>query len=166
MAARIRLGEVSYAKLSPHPAPPALDCWYLTGPTAAGKTQVGVELALRLNAEIVSLDSMAIYQGMDIGTAKPSAHDAGAQCRIILLDLVPPTEDFSLSEYIDAAHAAIAEIKRPRAGSPVCRRDAAVFEVAAPRRLSRAAGGLGVSRGDRDGVAVAAGRGAASNDCK
>jgi tRNA dimethylallyltransferase len=92
------------------PAPPALDCWYLTGPTAAGKTKVGVELARRLNAEIVSLDSMALYQGMDIGTAKPSALDRAA-VQHHLLDLVPPTEEFSLSEYIDAAHAAIADIR-------------------------------------------------------
>src|SRR5438874_10535642 len=88
------------------PAPPALDCWYLTGPTAAGKTQVGVELALRLNAEIVSLDSMAVYQGMDIGTAKPSQQDA-ERVRHHLLNLVPRSEEFSLSEYIDAAHATI-----------------------------------------------------------
>ena len=92
------------------PAPPALDCWYLTGPTASGKTKVGVELALRLNAEIVSLDSMTIYQGMDIGTAKPSAEDR-ARVPHHLLDLVPPNEDFSLSDYIDAAHAKIAEIR-------------------------------------------------------
>ena len=92
------------------PVPPALDCWYLTGPTASGKTKVGIELALRLNAEIVSLDSMTIYQGMDIGTAKPSAEDR-ARVPHHLLDLVPPNEDFSLSEYIDAAHVKIAEIR-------------------------------------------------------
>lgn len=95
---------------SPRPAPPATGCWYLTGPTASGKTKVGVELALRLNAEIVSLDSMTIYQGMDIGTAKPTAEDR-ARVPHHLLDLVPPSEDFSLSDYIDAAHAKIAEIK-------------------------------------------------------
>ena len=48
------------------------DCWFLTGPTASGKTAVGVALARRLGAEILSLDSMAIYRGMDIGTAKPT----------------------------------------------------------------------------------------------
>lgn len=94
----------------PSPALPARDCWYLTGPTAAGKTQVGLELAERLNAEIISLDSMAVYQGMDIGTAKPTPAD---RARVVhhLIDVVPPTEDFSLSEYIDAAHAAIREIR-------------------------------------------------------
>src|SRR6476661_3119819 len=94
----------------PSPVPPALDCWYLTGPTAAGKSQVGVELALRLNAEIVSLDSMAVYRGMDIGTAKPSPADA-QRVRHHLLDIAPPSDEFSLSEYIDAAHAAIASVK-------------------------------------------------------
>src|SRR5437762_1867394 len=54
---------------------PALNCWYLTGPTAAGKTQVGLELAERIGAEIVSLDSMTLYIGMDIGTAKPTPAD-------------------------------------------------------------------------------------------
>ena len=92
------------------PAPPATGCWYLTGPTAAGKTKVGVELAQRLHAEIISLDSMALYQGLDIGTAKPSAEDRSRVAHH-LLDLVPPTDEFSLSQYIDAAHAAIAGIR-------------------------------------------------------
>ncbi|HEY2414625.1 MAG TPA: tRNA (adenosine(37)-N6)-dimethylallyltransferase MiaA [Pirellulaceae bacterium] len=90
--------------------PAAVDCWYLTGPTAAGKTHVGIELARRIGAEIVSLDSMAVYREMDIGTAKPSA----AQRQAVphhLIDVVPPTEDFSLSEYVDAAHAAIVDIR-------------------------------------------------------
>ena len=52
-----------------------LDCWYLTGPTASGKTSVGVELALLLQAEIISLDSMALYREMDIGTAKPTPEE-------------------------------------------------------------------------------------------
>src|SRR3954464_7849652 len=86
------------------------DCWYLTGATASGKTALAVELAHRLGAEIISLDSMAVYRGMDIGTAKPSPADR-QRVPHHLLDLVPPTEEFSLSEYIDAAHAAIAEIK-------------------------------------------------------
>lgn len=90
--------------------PPLLDAWYLTGPTASGKSGVGLELARRLSAEIVSLDSMALYQGMDLGTAKPSAADR-AQVPHHLLDLVPPSHDFSLSEYIAAAHRVHAEIQ-------------------------------------------------------
>src|SRR6267142_2120891 len=45
----------------------------LTGPTGSGKTPLGIALAERLGAEIISMDSMAVYRGMDIGTAKPSA---------------------------------------------------------------------------------------------
>src|SRR6266404_9519416 len=96
--------------MEPSPTPPAVDCWYLTGPTAAGKSHVGIELAQRLNAEIVSLDSMAVYVGMDIGTAKPSPGDRN-RVPHHLIDLVPPSDEFSLSEYIDAAHAAIEDIK-------------------------------------------------------
>ena len=47
----------------------------LVGPTASGKSEAAIELALRLNAEIVSVDSMTVYRGMDIGTAKPSLAD-------------------------------------------------------------------------------------------
>ncbi len=94
----------------PSPVPPAVDCWYLSGPTAAGKTQVGVELAQLLNAEIVSLDSMAVYRGMDIGTAKPSPADR-RRVPHHLLDIAAPSEEFSLSEYVDAAHEAIADIR-------------------------------------------------------
>ena len=89
---------------------PAADCWFLTGPTAAGKTVIGLELAEQLNAEIISLDSMAIYREMDIGTAKPSQQ----QRRRVphhLIDLVNPDEDFSLAEYVDVAHDTAAEIR-------------------------------------------------------
>lgn len=89
---------------------PGLDCWYLTGPTASGKTPLGIELAGRLNAEIISLDSMAIYRGMDIGTAKPSA----AEQRTVphhLLDVIDPDEEYSVAQYVAAAEAKIAEIR-------------------------------------------------------
>ena len=89
---------------------PAFDCWYLTGPTAAGKTGVAVELAELIGAEIVSLDSMAVYRGMDIGTAKPSAEQRRRVAHH-LLDIVEPNEDFSLAQYVAAAHDTIAQIK-------------------------------------------------------
>lgn len=84
-------------------------CWYLTGPTASGKTAVGVELALLLNAEIISMDSMAIFRGMDIGTAKPTPAER-ARVPHHLIDIVDPSEDFSLAAYLDAAQAAVREI--------------------------------------------------------
>lgn len=89
---------------------PTLDCWYLTGATAVGKSQVGIALARKINAEIVSLDSMAIYRGMDIGTAKPTKEEQ-AQVPHHLIDIVDPSEEFSIERYLDAAHAAIADIK-------------------------------------------------------
>lgn len=90
--------------------PAAPDCWYLTGATASGKSQVAIELARRLDAEILSLDSMAIYRGLDIGTAKPTLAERH-EVPHHLLDLVDPTDDFSLSQYLDIAHRTIAEVR-------------------------------------------------------
>ena len=58
--------------------PASADCWFLTGPTASGKTAVGVALAEQVGAEIISLDSMALYRGMDVGTAKPTGREREA----------------------------------------------------------------------------------------
>ena len=62
------------------------DLLVITGPTATGKTALGVEAALTLNGEVVSADSMQVYRGMDIGTAKPSKEELetviGLQCGI------------------------------------------------------------------------------------
>ena len=88
----------------------ALGCWYLTGATASGKTRVSLELAKLLNAEIISLDSMAIYRGMDIGTAKPNPQQQ-AEIPHHLIDIVDPPESYSVSEYRNAALALIDEIQ-------------------------------------------------------
>jgi len=84
-------------------------CWFLAGPTACGKTALSLKLAGYLPAEIISLDSMAIYRGMDIGTAKP---DATAQwmARHHLIDVVDPHEEFSVADYVEQCAAAAAEI--------------------------------------------------------
>ena len=87
----------------------SLSCWYLSGPTASGKTKVGVALARRLGAEIISLDSMAIYRDMDIGTAKPTDEELGGM-PIHLTDIVDPSEEYSLAKYVAAAHEKITEI--------------------------------------------------------
>jgi tRNA dimethylallyltransferase len=89
---------------------PVLDCWYLTGPTASGKTEIGLELAERLSAEIISLDSMTLYREMDIGTAKPT-HQQQQRVPHHLIDILSPDEEYSLSNYVDAAKVAIAEIR-------------------------------------------------------
>ena len=86
------------------------DCCFLTGATAVGKTAVGIALAKRIGAEIISLDSMAIYRGMDIGTAKPTAAQR-LEVPHHLLDFVSPSEEFSVAQYIDAAAATVAEIR-------------------------------------------------------
>ncbi|REJ65291.1 MAG: tRNA (adenosine(37)-N6)-dimethylallyltransferase MiaA [Planctomycetota bacterium] len=89
---------------------PVDDCWFLTGPTASGKTALSLELAERLGAEILSLDSMAVYRRMEIGTAKP---DTATRARVAhhLIDLVEPTEDFSISQYLEHAHRAVDDIR-------------------------------------------------------
>src|SRR5688572_30150292 len=90
--------------------PPLLQrCWFLAGPTASGKTAVSLELAERLNAEIVALDSMTLYRGMDIGTAKPSPEER-ARVAHHLLDIVDPHEEFSLADYLVAAETACRDI--------------------------------------------------------
>ena len=88
---------------------PACDCWFLTGATAVGKTQVGLALAEHLGAEIISLDSMAIYRGMDIGTAKPSPAQQ-AQVQHHLIDIVEVEEEYNIDRYLEAARAKITEI--------------------------------------------------------
>ena len=86
------------------------ECWYLTGPTASGKTAVGLELARRMNAEILSLDSMAIFQGMDIGTDKPTPAEQ-ALVPHHLIDLVSPNEEFSVARYLEVAREKITEVR-------------------------------------------------------
>lgn len=86
--------------------PPGIlkQCWFLAGPTAVGKSEIGVELAQRIGAEIVALDSMSIYRGMDVGTAKPSVELR----RIVphhLIDVLEPHEEFSVAQYVDEAAA-------------------------------------------------------------
>lgn len=84
-------------------------CWFLAGPTAAGKTAVGIELAHWINAEIVCLDSMTLYRGMDIGTAKPTAEER-ARCPHHLFDIIEPHQEFSVVEYLTAAEGVCREI--------------------------------------------------------
>src|SRR5271170_6625466 len=84
---------------------------YLTGPTAAGKSSVGVVLAHRLGAEVVALDSMTLYRGMDIATAKPSLAERGGIPHH-LIDVIDPWESASVSAYRDWAVMAASEVQR------------------------------------------------------
>src|SRR5262249_59708437 len=83
--------------------------WFITGPTASGKTAVGIDLARKIGAEIISLDSMALYRGMEIGTAKPIAEER----RLVphhLIDILDPSEEFSVAQYLEGATAAATDI--------------------------------------------------------
>lgn len=83
---------------------------FLVGPTAVGKSAFALEQALELGAEIVSMDSMQVYRGMDIGTAKPSPAER-ARVPHACLDLVEPSERFDLAQYLGAAEAARARAR-------------------------------------------------------
>jgi tRNA dimethylallyltransferase len=88
----------------------ALNCWFLTGPTAGGKTDVGIELAGLLGAEVISMDSMALYRGMDLGTAKPTREQRVAVPHH-LIDVIEPHERYSVAQYVEAARQCVAEIE-------------------------------------------------------
>jgi tRNA dimethylallyltransferase len=81
----------------------------VVGPTASGKSALALELARRLGGEIVSCDSMQIYRGMDIGTAKPTKEEQAAVPHH-LIDIVEPEEDFSANDYAVAAEIAVRDI--------------------------------------------------------
>ena len=81
----------------------------ITGPTASGKTALGAALAQRLGGEVVSADSMQIYRGMDIGTAKPTPEEMqGVPHHMI--DIADPTENYSVSRYAAEAAACVDDI--------------------------------------------------------
>lgn len=81
----------------------------VAGPTASGKTGLGIELALQYNGEIVSADSMQIYRRMDIGTAKATAEEQ-ALVPHHMLDVADPGEDWSVARYVEQAEACCRDI--------------------------------------------------------
>jgi tRNA dimethylallyltransferase len=83
----------------------------LTGPTGSGKTEIAVELAERLNAEIISMDSMAVYRGMDIGTAKPGP-ELRRRVPHHLLDVLDPWESGSVAWWLQQAANCAEDIQR------------------------------------------------------
>lgn len=85
----------------------------ILGPTAVGKTELSIQLAEKLNGEIVSADSRLFYRGMDIGTAKPSC-DEQARIPHHLIDVANPDETWSLGQFQREAHSIIAEIHKRR----------------------------------------------------
>jgi tRNA dimethylallyltransferase len=83
----------------------------LTGPTGCGKTDLAIELAEALGAEIISMDSMALYRGMDIGTAKPTAAQR-ERARHHLIDVLDPWESASVAWWLQQAAASCRDIER------------------------------------------------------
>ena len=83
---------------------------YVVGPTATGKTQLGIELAQRFAGEIINSDSRQVFLHMDIGTAKPT-EDEQRRAPHHLLDLLPPDQNFSLGMFLSLARQAIREIR-------------------------------------------------------
>jgi tRNA dimethylallyltransferase len=82
----------------------------LVGPTGAGKTELSLQLAQRLNGEIVNCDSRQVFRFLDIGTAKPTAAERAA-VRHHVFDVVDPDAPFDCARYRDLARAAIADIR-------------------------------------------------------
>jgi tRNA dimethylallyltransferase len=130
----------------------------ISGPTASGKTALALELAQRFRGEIVNADSMQVYRGMDIGTAKPSAAER-AQAPHHLLDIVAPNESYHAGRFAEDAERAIGAI---------CGRGRVPFLVGGTGLYLRAAlfglnAGVGRDAGFRQGLdaehkrAVAAG---------
>lgn len=76
----------------------------IAGPTASGKTALGIELARHIGGEIVSADSMQIYRGMDIGTAKATPDEQSAVVHH-MLDVADPQENYSVARFVDSASA-------------------------------------------------------------
>ena len=82
----------------------------VVGPTASGKTALAIELAQRLDAEIVSADSQQCYRGLDAGTAKPTPHEQSL-ARHHLLDVADPEEQLDAAQFVQMADRAIEEIR-------------------------------------------------------
>ena len=81
----------------------------ITGPTATGKTALGAALGAVLDGEVISADSMQIYRGMDVGTAKPTPEEMRGVPHH-MLDVADPREDWSVSRYVTAAAAAVEDV--------------------------------------------------------
>ena len=81
----------------------------VTGPTASGKTALAIALAKRLDGEIISCDSMQIYRGMDIGTAKPTREELAAVPHH-LIDILPADAPYSCSDYVKDAERAVEDV--------------------------------------------------------
>jgi tRNA dimethylallyltransferase len=83
----------------------------ILGPTASGKSELALRVARRVSGEILSVDSMTVYRGMDVGTAKPTPQER-AEILHHLLDVVEANETFTAARFVELADAVIADAKR------------------------------------------------------
>ena len=113
----------------------------VTGATASGKSALSMDLAKHYGAEIVCMDSMQIYQGMDIGTAKPSPEERQA-VRHHMLDIIAPSENYTVADYAERATTVIHDILQ-RGKMPLLVGGTGLYLKALMHGLS-----LGVSRSD------------------
>ena len=90
---------------------PTTPSWPSSAPPAPGKTELSLQLAARLDAEIVNCDSRQVYRGLDIGSAKPSGGASAARVPHHLFDVVDPDQPFDCARYRELARAAIADIR-------------------------------------------------------
>lgn len=108
----------------------------ILGPTGSGKSRLAVNVAERVGGEILSVDALKVYRGMDIGTAKPTPEER-ARVPHHGVDLVEPNEEFSVAEFLDYAEPKLAEI--------VAREKVPVLDATAPYYLKALV--YGVDRG-------------------
>jgi tRNA dimethylallyltransferase len=88
-----------------------LSCGFLIGPTATGKSRLALAIAGRTGAEIVSVDSMQVYRGMDVGTAKPSVEDR-ARVRHHLIDVAAPSERYDAKRFLGDLEVVLEDLRR------------------------------------------------------
>lgn len=89
------------------------------GPTASGKSDVALQIAKHMGGEIVSVDSMQVYRGLDIGTAK-ATHQMQAEVPHRLIDLVDPADDFSVAQFQRQGHQVLSQLQDQRVRPVIC----------------------------------------------
>ena len=136
---------------SPETSTKPISVVIVTGPTAAGKTELGIRLAERFGGEVINADSMQVYRYMDIGTAKPSLEER-ARVPHHLFDIVTPDVDYSAGLYAEAARAAIREIDQ-RGRVPVLVGGTGLYIRAAVNGLIATGGADPVLRGQLEAEA-------------
>ena len=88
----------------------------IVGPTASGKSRLGMDIAQGIGGEIIGADSRQVYRHMDIGTAKPPLEDL-RRVRHHLIDIIDPSDDYSVALYVRQAREAIEDVQRTWQGT-------------------------------------------------